>query len=99
MILTVLMAGQPVWAASESSADDSDDTVEESGSAYSGFDKGFDAVVIRPLGAAALVTGAVFLVPAVLLSAPGGQEGIDDAYDVLVKTPWQEVADRPLGDI
>ena len=62
------------------------------------FDSAFDVVILRPLDAFMLVTGGILFVPAVLFSAPGGSEGVDNSYDIFVKTPWQDLVDRPLGE-
>jgi len=60
-------------------------------------DRGFDAVVLRPLGAATLLLGSAVALPAIALAAPGGEEGIDNAYDVFVRTPWDNLVNAPLG--
>ena len=99
LVCALFIGSRPALADAGSGLEDPDPTAEGNGRMETGFNKGFDVLIMRPLGAAALVTGAVFFVPAVLLSAPGGREGIDDAYDVLVKTPWSDVAERPLGDL
>lgn len=70
---------------------------DDSAEGPSNLDRAFDAVVLRPLGALSVVAGAGMLVPAVLLGAPGGSEVIDDAYDVFLRTPWENLVDAPLG--
>jgi hypothetical protein len=70
---------------------------DDSSEGPSTLDRTFDAVVLRPLGAATLVMGAGLFVPAALLGAPGGSESIDNGYDVFIRTPWQNLVDAPLG--
>jgi hypothetical protein len=70
---------------------------EDSAEGPSTLDKTFDAVVLRPLGAATLLMGAGLFIPAVLLGAPGGSESIDNGYDVFILTPWENLVDAPLG--
>ena len=58
-----------------------------------------DAVVLRPLGALALVGGAISFVvtsPLVLVSRV-----IDyrTSWDVMVVAPWEYTVERPLGDL
>ncbi len=60
--------------------------------------KGLDALVIRPLGAARVVIGAVFLVPASLFSSPGGLDSLRAAYEVLLEEPIEYAFMRELGD-
>lgn len=56
-----------------------------------------DALVVRPLGFVALVTGSVLFVISYPFSAAGGNT--DDAAQKLVKDPAKFIFDRPLGDI
>ncbi len=58
----------------------------------------FDAVVIRPMGAVALVVGGVFVIPIVLLTWPTGQGTIDAAVERFVTRPAKDLLERPLGD-
>lgn len=63
-------------------------------------DPTFDVVILRPVGAVSLVAGSALMVPATLLALPGGgRESVNDAYTMLVKNPWEDVADRKLGDL
>lgn len=84
LALVLIFSATPVFA-------------EDSADGPSTLDKTFDAVVLRPLGAATLVMGAGLFVPAVLLGAPGGSESIDNGYDVFIRTPWENLVDAPLG--
>ena len=59
--------------------------------------KTFDLLVLRPADAFSVVFGGILLVPAALASAPGGTESIDNAYDVFLRTPWENLTQRPLG--
>ena len=60
--------------------------------------KAFDAVILRPLGLAAAVVGVALFVPAAILTAPGGRDSIEEAWDLFVLTPGKYVFERPLGD-
>jgi hypothetical protein len=57
-----------------------------------------DLVVIRPLAAVTLVVGAVLFVPAAIMTAPNGRDGVKDAYDRFVREPGEYVYSRPLGE-
>jgi hypothetical protein len=59
---------------------------------------GFDVVILRPLGLAALVIGAASFVPVALISAPGGKDSFQAALELLVTGPANFVFQRPLGD-
>jgi len=39
----------------------------------------------------------VILVPAALVSAPGGMESLDNAYDVFLRMPLDNLINAPLG--
>ncbi len=83
-------------------ADESTDTASAEQSSQtridSVFETGFDLVVLRPLGLVGLVGGACLFVPAVILTAPGGSEGVTDSVDIFLKTPWRDLVERPVGD-
>jgi len=89
LILAVMLVGaQPVLAQGfEGSA--TEDVIA----------KGLDAVLIRPLAAARVVVGAVFLIPASLFAWPGGMDSISAAYEVLVDEPVEYAFRRELGDL
>jgi len=61
------------------------------------FDQVFDVMVLRPLDAAALLGGGVLMVPATALGAIGGKEVVQDSWDLLILTSWENLVDRPLG--
>jgi len=58
----------------------------------------FDVMVLRPLGLVALAVGAGAFVPAALLTAPNGREGIETALGIFVTGPANHLLHRPLGD-
>ena len=58
----------------------------------------FDVVILRPLGFAASVIGAGLFIPAALLTAPNGRDGIEEAWRVFVVIPAEHVYMRPIGD-
>ena len=76
-------------------AQDDDDDGGGSSSEPTAFEKGFDVVVLRPLGFVQMVVGAGFFVIAGPLSWPGG--GMQDAYDVFIQVPYDETITRKLG--
>ena len=58
----------------------------------------FDVAVLRPLGLLTTVVGAGLFVPAALLTAPNGLDGIQEAWRNFVVEPAESVYKRPLGD-
>jgi hypothetical protein len=59
---------------------------------------GFDAVILRPLGLVAVAVGTAAFVPAALLTAPNGRDGIQSALGILVTERAKSVFQRRLGD-
>jgi hypothetical protein len=57
-----------------------------------------DLVVIRPLAAVTFLAGMVLFVPAAIMTAPNGRDGVKDAYDRFVREPGEYVYSRPLGE-
>jgi hypothetical protein len=57
--------------------------------------KAMDAVVLRPLGAAASVGGFVFFLISAPLAAPSG--GVGTSWDIFVLAPADYTFQRPLG--
>jgi len=57
----------------------------------------FDAAIVRPLALSVVVVGAVFFVPAAIISSPGGLTPIREAWDQFVVAPTRFVFTRPLG--
>jgi hypothetical protein len=66
--------------------------------APSGFAVGFDAVLLRPIGFVATVIGTGLFLPAALVSAPGGRDSVQEAWELFVLVPGKYVFERPLGD-
>jgi hypothetical protein len=62
------------------------------------FAKGFDVVVVRPVSCMRLVVGAVLALPAALVAAPNGREGMNEVFDVFVVQPANYAFRRELGD-
>lgn len=58
----------------------------------------FDAVVLRPLGAARTVVGAGLFLPAALFSLPGGSNARAEAWQLFVALPAEDLVRRELGD-
>lgn len=63
-----------------------------------GLAKGFDVVVLRPIGFVSLLVGAGLFVPAAILAAPDGRDSILAAREVFIDVAAQEVFQRPLGE-
>ena len=59
--------------------------------------KALDLVIVRPLGFTALVAGALLFVPTALITAPTGRHGIQEAWELMVAVPAENVFQRPLG--
>ncbi|HKK52247.1 MAG TPA: hypothetical protein VKA74_11700 [Myxococcota bacterium] len=58
---------------------------------------GLDALLVRPLATFRVGVGALFLVPASILSAPGGRDAVTVAYEVFVRDPAEYAFARKLG--
>jgi hypothetical protein len=61
-------------------------------------EKGFDVVLLRPLGIAAQLVGAGCYIPVVFLASPGGGESVGRATSHFIIRPYEFVWERPLGD-
>ncbi len=59
---------------------------------------GVDAVVIRPLGVVTLVTGALFFGPALAFSAVDVSANYDEALELFITIPYENVFKRQLGE-
>lgn len=59
--------------------------------------KAFDCVVLRPVGLGAALVGTGLFPVAALLSAPGGRDAIEEAWERFVLVPGRNVFTRPLG--
>jgi hypothetical protein len=60
--------------------------------------KGVDIVLVRPLSYFRLAVGAVLVIPAALLAAPNGREGVSEAFDIFIVQPANYAFDRELGE-
>ncbi len=60
--------------------------------------QGIDAVIVRPISLVRAAIGMVFVLPAALFAAPGGQESIDEALEVFIVDPVNYVFRRKLGE-
>ena len=59
---------------------------------------GVDAVIVRPLAVTTLIIGAVFLVPALIISAPDGEESREEAIERFITISYEDAFERELGD-
>lgn len=59
---------------------------------------GFDVVIIRPLGFATVIVGAALFVPAVALSLPNLSTTFDEALEIFITIPYENLFERPLGE-
>ena len=57
-----------------------------------------DALAFRPLAAVATVVGVVLFVPAAIVTAPNGLDGVNEAWELFVTGPADHVTKRPLGE-
>ncbi len=62
------------------------------------FAVGFDVVLLRPCGLVATLIGFGFFVPAAVVTAPGGLDSIEEAWEIFVSVPAEWTFERPLGD-
>lgn len=70
---------------------------DSEGGVRGGLAKAFDCVVLRPVGLAATLVGIGLFAPAALVSAPGGRDAIEEAWETFVLVPGRSVFKRPLG--
>ena len=62
-------------------------------------DSTYDVVLLRPLGAVGLVVGSALFVPGALIASPmGWTGGIEEVYEPLVRSQYDDLVTRPLGD-
>ena len=64
-----------------------------------GFAVGFDAVVLRPLSAVHLLVGGVLFVPAAALSYFSEPDSLNQARQVFIDVPAENLFQRRLGDL
>lgn len=88
-------------ATSNKTAEDADPTKNSDAKKhrFSASEKAFDAVLIRPFDFCGFLVSSAAFVPAALMTSPTGRESIENAYDLLVREPKENVFDRPLGEI
>jgi hypothetical protein len=56
-----------------------------------------DLLVVRPAGAVLSLFGAVLFIPTALLASTGGWGNVMDAYELLIREPFNTTFRRPLG--
>jgi len=61
------------------------------------FDQFFDLLIIRPVGLVTTIVGGVFFVPAALIVAPFGSEGVQAAWESFVAPSVERTFKEPLG--
>jgi len=61
------------------------------------FDQLFDLFIMRPVGLVRTIVGGVFFVPAALLVAPTGAEGVQFAWEQFVAPSVERTFKTPLG--
>jgi hypothetical protein len=59
---------------------------------------GLDVLIVRPLGAIAVVVGAAFFLPVALVTSPNGKDAIGHAWETFVVVPSDSTFNRPLGE-
>ena len=57
-----------------------------------------DAVLMRPLGAAATIIGFALFIPVAIITSPGGKDTIGQAWELFVEVPGEFAFTRKLGD-
>jgi len=62
------------------------------------FEQLFDLIILRPVGLFTTLVGGALFVPAALMAAPSGAEGIRGAWDVFVAPSFQSTFQNPLGE-
>jgi hypothetical protein len=61
-------------------------------------DATYDIAILRTLGTFSTVVGGALFVPAALMTLPSGRDGLDEAWGIFVRSPYQSTFERPLGD-
>ena len=56
-----------------------------------------DLLLLRPTGVMGCLFGAVLFIPAAILSLPTGWDNVMDGYELLIREPFHETFQRPLG--
>ena len=105
-VAAALLLALPALAADEIEAEPAVKTdVAAKGSAAAAkprgldFDQIFDLLIIRPVGFVTTIVGGVFFVPAALLVAPTGAEGVQLAWERFVAPSVERTFNTPLGEL
>jgi hypothetical protein len=61
-------------------------------------DKTYDALILRPMSGFALVVGSVLFIPAVMMGAMNGPDGMSETWETFVARPYEATVDRELGE-
>jgi len=102
-VLATLIAGlllpAPVWAQAPPAKDAAKvDYAAMGRSAGQGLAVGFDAVIVRPLAVCATIIGSILFVPVFVISAAGGAEAREEAFELFIELPAKSIYERPLGE-
>ena len=90
--IVVLMIGALSPAAQAMDADDSSAEGRAGVGAITA-----DLLVLRPAGVVMSLFGVVLFIPAAILSLPTGWDNVMDGYELLIREPFHETFQRPLG--
>ena len=63
------------------------------------FDWFFDLLIMRPVGLVTTIVGGTFFVPAALIVAPTGAEGVQLAWERFVAPSVERTFNTPLGEL
>jgi hypothetical protein len=63
------------------------------------FDQLFDLFIMRPVGLVTTIVGGTFFVPAALIVAPTGAEGVQLAWERFVAPSVERTFKTPLGEL
>jgi len=58
----------------------------------------FDVAVMRPIAAVTLAVGSGLFVPAAVMTAPGGRETLEEAFELFILVPGKNLWEKPLGE-
>lgn len=97
LAVSILLGAAPALAADDADATTSTQVSRRERAADVG-KKSFDVVVLRPLQSLAVVVGGGLVVPAAVMSSPGGLPLIEEAWDYFVVIRYEDAWTRPLGE-
>jgi hypothetical protein len=101
LLFAGLCAPAPIWA-DEPAGDAEAPPVPTEAHWYDSLvhntDIGFDLLVVRPFAGVTAGVGAILFVPAAIMTAPTGKDGLKDAYERFVREPGEYFISRPLGE-